>query len=228
SLPPSPADSGVSVSDHETNEDTKYRVTPVSSAGAYTATSVVTPTFCQMSVAMSNHHTRPVGHFSHDAHIAMRPGLTTGNPTDLTGYPNHPPFHHQPPHLLGDSVPMCQLPVTVAEAANGADMHHIDGLPMHIQHYQQHSPPSGADTDTYSCSQSGMSDSESLPSRTPKSGKGRKPKNPNGLSMALNQLACLPASFQLEQFKVVEDRAPLLGMDRPFGFFGFRPRKTRT
>ena len=46
----------------------------VSSAGAYTATSVVTPTFCQMSVAMSNHHTRPVGHFSHDAHIAMRPG----------------------------------------------------------------------------------------------------------------------------------------------------------
>jgi len=43
---------------------------------------------------------------------------------------------------------------------------------MHIQHYQQHSPPSGADTDTYSCSQSGMSDSESLPSRTPKSGKG--------------------------------------------------------
>lgn len=28
SLPPSPADSGVSISDHETNEDTKYRVTP--------------------------------------------------------------------------------------------------------------------------------------------------------------------------------------------------------
>ena len=85
---------------------------------------------------------------------------------DLNGYTNHLPFHHQL-HRLGDGLPLCQLPIPVTEVTNG-----IDGLPMHGL-YQQHSPLSGLDTDTYSCSQSGLSDCDSLPSRPPKNGKGK-------------------------------------------------------
>ena len=93
------------------------------------------------------------------------PGISIA---DLNGFTNHLPFHHQL-QRLNDGLPLCPLPIPVTEVTNG-----IDGLPMHGL-YQQHSPLSGLDTDTYSCSQSGLSDCDSLPSRPPKSGKGERP-----------------------------------------------------